>query len=102
VRQRRCILPLRLRAAWGTSQRPQMTQASDRQPGNETGEPALILGLGNPGAVYSRHRHNVGFRVVEALARAHGLTFSRSKGKARLLRGGSGGTVWFSPSPRPS
>jgi peptidyl-tRNA hydrolase, PTH1 family len=51
------------------------------------GQPALILGLGNPGAEYVRHRHNVGFRVVEALARAHGLAFSRNKGKAKIAEG---------------
>jgi PTH1 family peptidyl-tRNA hydrolase len=49
---------------------------------------SLIVGLGNPGDEYSRHRHNIGFRVVEALARAHGLAFSREKGaKAHVARG---------------
>ncbi|HSJ57097.1 MAG TPA: aminoacyl-tRNA hydrolase [Anaerolineae bacterium] len=40
---------------------------------------ALVVGLGNPGAAYARHRHNAGFFVVDALARAHGLSFARDK-----------------------
>lgn len=33
----------------------------------------LIAGLGNPGAKYAGHRHNIGFMAVDALARAHGF-----------------------------
>jgi len=33
----------------------------------------LIAGLGNPGAKYERNRHNIGFQVVDELARKHGL-----------------------------
>jgi len=43
----------------------------------------LIAGLGNPGARYERDRHNVGWMVVDELARRHGGTF-KSKFNGRL------------------
>jgi len=43
----------------------------------------LVVGLGNPGRAYAANRHNVGFMVVEELARRTGASF-RSKFNGQL------------------
>lgn len=39
----------------------------------------LIVGLGNPGSKYHETRHNVGFMLMDAMAKKYGLTFKADK-----------------------
>ena len=47
----------------------------------------LLVGLGNPGAAYARHRHNVGFMAVDAIAEAHGFAPWRAKFQGQVAEG---------------
>src|SRR5438552_3880460 len=46
----------------------------------------LVAGLGNPGREYERNRHNVGWMVVDELARRHGGSW-RGKFSGRVAGG---------------
>ncbi len=52
----------------------------------------LIVGLGNPGRQYQRTRHNIGFRVIDELARKAGIALSSNKFEGEYGQGAVAGT----------
>jgi PTH1 family peptidyl-tRNA hydrolase len=52
----------------------------------------LLVGLGNPGARHAGDRHNIGFMVVDAIARRHGFPPWRRRFQGVAAEGSLGGT----------
>ncbi len=64
-------------------------EGQDRQGRRRQGqaeEVKLIVGLGNPGARYDNTRHNIGFRVIDALARRWSVDQWREQHQALVAR----------------
>jgi len=51
----------------------------------------LFVGLGNPGAKYAGHRHNIGYMAVDRIAADHGFGPWRAKFQGRIAEGRMGG-----------
>ncbi len=61
-----------------------------RETGKGTGM-YIIAGLGNPTSEYENTRHNVGFAVIDMLAKRHGIRLNEMKHKGLLGKGMIGG-----------
>ncbi|MGD9518578.1 MAG: aminoacyl-tRNA hydrolase [Armatimonadota bacterium] len=46
-----------------------------------------VLGIGNPGSEYAHTKHNIGWWVVDELARRHDIALKRERLRARYGRG---------------
>src|SRR5829696_10342410 len=82
------------RLATRGSQDPAPPVSEDRQPLQ------LVVGLGNPGSSYARHRHNVGYWTINRLAKRLGIEFTRRSGLVELGEGEMDGRRVVLAKPR--
>lgn len=54
---------------------------------SENQGPYLLAGLGNPGREFRQNRHNIGFMLIDHLARRWDLTISRMQSEALIADG---------------
>ena len=45
----------------------------------------LIIGLGNPGKLYEKTRHNIGFSLLDVIAKDKGFSFNNEKFNAKYV-----------------
>lgn len=59
----------------------------------------LLVGLGNPGADYAGHRHNIGFMAIDAIVARHRLSAGRARFNGEVFEGRIGDTAVMALKP---
>jgi len=59
----------------------------------------LVVGLGNPGKLYSATRHNIGFMVINALAEKYSISVEKKKSDVLFGQGKIEGSTIFLAKP---
>jgi len=59
----------------------------------------LLVGLGNPGAAYAGHRHNIGFMAIDRIASEHRFSPFRRRFQGEVAEGTLGGQPCFALKP---
>ena len=77
----------------------ELFRSIEKKPEEKTPVTHLIVGLGNPGREYEKTRHNVGFMMLDAIAKKHSISVTTSKFHALIGEGTVGGvrTVLMKP-----
>jgi len=70
------------------------------EPDNGARPLQLVVGLGNPGGAYAKHRHNVGAWAVNRLAKRLGIEFTRRSGVVEMGEGTLDGRTIVLAKPR--
>ena len=59
----------------------------------------LLVGLGNPSPENENNRHNIGFKIINAINKKFGLTKQKPKFKGLLTTGTIGGKKVYAIKP---
>ena len=65
----------------------ELFRSIEKKPEEKTPVTHLVVGLGNPGREYEKTRHNVGFMMLDALAKKYSVSVTTSKFHALIGEG---------------